>query len=158
MSEEVCVAQSVEDLVAVADTLLRFAEGRKKFALIGDLGAGKTAFVKAFCQRQKVANNVSSPSFALVNEYTYYDENNQASAIYHLDLYRLKDLDEALGIGVEDYLDNDSYCFIEWPGIIEPLLPTDMVFVKIEVLPDGSRQFLMEKQPIPANQPYLVGK
>lgn len=141
---ETCVARSVADLVTVADVLLRFASGRKKIALIGELGAGKTAFVKAFCRRLKVSENVSSPTFALVNEYSYFDEKKQAAAIYHLDLYRLTDLDEALNIGIEDYLDNNSYCFIEWPEIIEPLLPTDMVFIKIEVLPDGSRQFLME--------------
>ncbi len=142
---ETYVAKSEANLGEVADALLRFAEGRKKIALIGDLGAGKTAFVKAFCRRQNVSKNVTSPTFALVNEYIYFDENNEAQTIHHLDLYRLKNMEEALGIGIEEYLDNPNYCFIEWPEIVEPLLPLNMVFVKIAAMADGSRQFLMEK-------------
>lgn len=141
---EVCIAQSEADLELVVDALLRFAEGKKKFALTGDLGAGKTAFVKAFCRRQNVTKNVSSPTFALVNEYDYFDENGQKQLIHHLDLYRLKDMEEALGIGIEDYLDDGHYCFIEWPQVIEALLPEETVFVSIAVLADGSRRFEFE--------------
>ena len=130
------------ELDKAAEALLHFAEGRTKIALIGDLGAGKTAFVKAFCRRIKVTDNVSSPTFALVNEYVFLDENDREQPIHHLDLYRLKSLDEALGIGIEDYLYDEHYCFIEWPEIISDLLPDDMVFVEIESQPDESRRFL----------------
>jgi len=143
---EVYVALSEADLGSVADALLRFAGGKKKFAIMGELGAGKTAFVKAFCRRQQVAENVSSPTFALVNEYRFLDEDGREQPIHHLDLYRLKDLDEALGIGIEDYLYDGHYCFIEWPEVIEALLPEDTVFVNIEVISDGSRRFSIEKQ------------
>lgn len=139
---ETCMVRSVSELDLAVDALLQFAEGRRKIALSGDLGAGKTAFVKAFCRRKKVAENVSSPTFALVNEYLFLDENQQEQLIHHLDLYRLRSFDEALDIGVQDYLDDEHYCFIEWPEIIEGLLPDDMVFVKIEAQADGSRLFL----------------
>ncbi len=142
---EIHVAQSEEELGMVADKLLRLAEGSKKFALVGELGAGKTAFVKAFCRRLQVVETVSSPTFALVNEYCFFDENNHAQTIHHLDLYRLKSVEEALGIGIEEYLDDDSFCFIEWPEVIAELLPQDTVLIKIEVMPKGERQFSMEK-------------
>lgn len=134
--------KSEAELELVVDSLLRFAKGRKKIALVGDLGAGKTAFVKAFCRSLKVADNVSSPTFALVNEYVFFSENGDESLIHHLDLYRLKSLDEALGIGIEDYLYDESYCFIEWPEIIMELLPDDIVFMKIETQADESRQII----------------
>lgn len=137
-----CVVRSVSELDVAVDALLHFADGRRKIALIGDLGAGKTAFVKAFCQRKRVSENVSSPTFALVNEYVFLDKNQQEQLIHHLDLYRLRSFDEALDIGIQDYLDDEHYCFIEWPEIIEGLLPDDTVFVKIETQADGSRLFL----------------
>ncbi len=134
--------QSETGLGEAVEALLHFAEGRKKIALMGDLGAGKTAFVKAFCRRLKVEGNVSSPTFALVNEYVFWDENGQEQLIHHLDLYRLNNVEEALAIGIEDYLDDEHYCLIEWPEIIVSLLPDDTVFVKIETQPDDSRRFL----------------
>ncbi len=88
-----------------------------------------------------MAENVSSPTFALVNEYVYEDENGQSRLIHHLDLYRLRSMDEALNIGVEDYLYDNGYCFIEWPEIVADLLPEDMVFMEITAQEDGSRQF-----------------
>lgn len=138
---EICEVRSESELGQAVDALLQFAEGRRKIALTGDLGAGKTAFVKVFCRRKNVTENVSSPTFALVNEYVFLNENQQEQLIHHLDLYRLRSFDEALDIGVQDYLDDEHYCFIEWPEIIEGLLPDDTVFVKIEAQADGSRLF-----------------
>lgn len=135
------VVKTEAELGKAVEALLTFAEGRKKIALTGDLGAGKTAFVKAFCRRQNVKENVASPTFSLVNEYVFWDENGQQERIHHLDLYRLRNLDEALDIGVEEYLFDGDYCFIEWPGIIRDLLPENMVFIEIEVQSDGSRRF-----------------
>jgi tRNA threonylcarbamoyladenosine biosynthesis protein TsaE len=140
------VVNAEAELDKAVEALLRFAEGRKKIALTGDLGAGKTAFVKAFCRRQKVEENVASPTFSLVNEYVFWDENGQQHRIHHLDLYRLRNLDEALDIGVEEYLFDGDYCFIEWPGIIRDLLPEDMVFIEIEVQSNGSRRFLFSNE------------
>ncbi len=137
------IVKSESELSGAVEALLHFAEGRKKIALVGDLGAGKTAFVKAFCQKMEVPDNVSSPTFALVNEYIFLDENGQEQIIHHLDLYRLRSLDEALGIGIEDYLYDECYCLIEWPEIISELLPNEMVFIKITTQPDESRLFLI---------------
>ena len=139
------IVNSEAGLGEAVEALLHFAGGRKKIALTGDLGAGKTAFVKAFCRRLNVTDNVSSPTFALVNEYVFLGENGQEQTIHHLDLYRLRSLDEALGIGIEDYLYDEHYCFIEWPEIIADMLPDELVFVKIETLPDESRRFLFSK-------------
>lgn len=127
------------------DALLDFAEGRKKIALTGDLGAGKTAFVKAFCRRLNVADAVTSPTYALVNEYTFLDEKGREQSVHHLDLYRLRNMEEALDIGIEEYLDDEHYCLIEWPAVIQALLPDDVVFVEIEAMANGDRQFLFEK-------------
>lgn len=140
------VVSTVAELDKAVEAMLSFAGGRKKIALMGDLGAGKTAFVKAFCRRQKVKENVASPTFSLVNEYVFGDENGRQGLIHHLDLYRLRNLDEALDIGVEEYLFDDDYCFIEWPEIIQDLLPEEMVFIEIEVQGNGSRRFLFSNK------------
>lgn len=140
------VIKSAAELDKAVEALLHFAEGRKKIALTGELGAGKTAFVKAFCQRLNVQENVSSPTFSLVNEYVFLDENGHEKRICHLDLYRLRNMEEALNIGVEDYLFDDEYCFIEWPEIIKDLLPEDIVFIQIEAQNDESRRFVFSNE------------
>lgn len=124
------------------EQLLKFAAGRKIFAFSGEIGAGKTTFIQAFCRRFGVRETVTSPTFALANEYHYTDENGRPALIHHLDLYRLKDLQEALDTGIEDRLDSGDYCLIEWPGLIEPLLPVDAVRIKIEIVKNSVRKML----------------
>lgn len=136
------VAHTEDDLDQAVELLLRLADGKKKIILTGDLGAGKTAFTKAFCRRLNVNETVTSPSFALVNEYSYRDESDRERLVHHLDLYRLKNIEEAYEIGIEEYLYDDDYCLIEWPDMIEDLLPEDVVQVKITMLPDASRKIL----------------
>lgn len=138
-------AASEAELPGVVDQLLEFAGGCRKFMLSGDLGAGKTAFAKAFCQHFGVESPVTSPTFALVNEYPIAEDNGPGALIRHLDLYRLKTEDEALAIGIEDYLYDEHYCLIEWPGIIEDLLPDEVVHVQIAAMPDSSRVFHLRK-------------
>lgn len=104
------------------------------FAFYGKMGAGKTTFVKAICEALGVEDVITSPTFAIVNEY----EANQRS-IYHFDFYRIKKLEEVYDMGYEDYFYSGALCFIEWPELIEDLLPDDAVRVNIEVQPDGSR-------------------
>ena len=135
------IVKSEEELQRVAELLLDFAKGRNKFFLKGNLGAGKTTFVKAFCKMKGVSDNVSSPTYSLINEYGYR-ENGAERMIYHIDLYRLKNIEEALAIGIEDYLYNDAFCFIEWPEVVYPIAPTDVVSIEIETLPDSSRKIL----------------
>jgi tRNA threonylcarbamoyladenosine biosynthesis protein TsaE len=90
-----------------------------------------------------VGDLVTSPTFSLVNEYEYEDETGNKSRFHHLDLYRLNDIQEALEIGIEDYLYDDNYCFIEWPELVAPLLPEDVVHIKITIMPDLSRKILL---------------
>lgn len=114
---------------------------RTVFAFYGGMGAGKTTFIKAVCEALGVTEDVvASPTFAIVNEY----ESNRGP-IYHFDFYRIKKLSEAVDMGFDDYLYSGHPCFIEWPELIEPLLPDDVVRVHIDELPDGSRSVQLEE-------------
>jgi len=135
------IIKSEAELEGVVEKLLAFADGRKKFFLKGNLGAGKTTLVKAFCKKQGVSDNVSSPTYSLINEYSF-EKNDQENFIFHIDLYRLKDIDEALQIGIEDYLYSDHFCFIEWAEVIHPIAPKEVVSIEIETMPDSSRKIL----------------
>jgi tRNA threonylcarbamoyladenosine biosynthesis protein TsaE len=92
----------------------------------GPMGIGKTTLIKEICRQLGAMDDFSSPTYSLVNEYSY---ENGSSKIYHIDLYRLKDLEEAVSIGIEEYLNEKHYCFIEWPELIEPLLPENAIKV-----------------------------
>lgn len=111
------------------------------FAFYGKMGAGKTTFIKAVCQELGVADVVTSPTFAIVNEYEAPLPSGEAGVrhIFHFDFYRIKRLEEVYDMGYEDYFYSGSLCFIEWPELIEELLPDDAVRVTIEEQPDGSR-------------------
>lgn len=132
-----------EELRGAVKEVLQFAEGRKKFTLTGDLGAGKTTFTQYFCKMLGMGDAVTSPTFSLVNEYEFEDETGSQHLFHHIDLYRLNDIEEALNIGIEDYLYDDNYCFIEWPELIAPLLPEDVVHIKITIMPDLGRKILL---------------
>ena len=105
------------------------------FAFYGKMGAGKTTFVKAVCEEMGVEDVITSPTFAIVNEYT----TTQGVPINHFDFYRIKRLEEVYDMGFEDYFYSGSLCFIEWPELIEELLPDDAVRVTIGEQADGSR-------------------
>lgn len=106
--------------------------------LKGDLGAGKTTFVKAFLKTHGVADQVSSPTYSVVNEYQLAD-----GKAYHIDLYRLNDTEEALDIGIEEYLDSGYFCLVEWPQIIEPLVENPLY---IEITVDGNERCFAFRQ------------
>ena len=105
------------------------------FALYGKMGAGKTTFVKALCEELGVSDVISSPTFAIVNEY----RSDSGELIYHFDFYRIKKLEEVYDMGYEDYFYSGALCFIEWPELVEELLPGNTVKVTIEENEDGSR-------------------
>ena len=123
--------------------LLKTFPQARIFAFTGEVGAGKTTFIQSLCKQLGVNATVTSPTFAIVNEYFYLDPvSSTTQSIYHLDLYRLRNLEEALSIGIEDYLYSQNYCFIEWPEIIEPLLPENTVRIHFEILDDSQRKML----------------
>ena len=135
---ESTVEIKLHDLSALESAASEFLEqcsGKKKFAFYGNLGAGKTTFIKAVCKQLGVNSNMSSPTFALVNEY----EGRQT--VYHLDLYRLKDEEEALDMGIEHYLYSDTFCFVEWPEVIENILPAEML--KVEIAVNGDQRTIV---------------
>ena len=108
---------------------------RRVFAFYGKMGAGKTTFVNAVCEELGVDDVITSPTFAIVNEYSTPD----GQALYHFDFYRIKKLEEVYDMGYEEYFYSGALCFIEWPELIEAVLPDDAVRVTIEEQPDGSR-------------------
>ena len=125
-------AQGVE--VTATDILDKCGSARV-FAFDGKMGAGKTTFIKHLCEAMGTEDVVNSPTFAIVNVY----EMASGEEVYHFDCYRIKDIREAMDFGAEEYLYSGNYCFIEWAEMIEPLLPEDTVWVKIEVEENGER-------------------
>lgn len=135
------IISAIEELPATAGKLLSFANEERVFLFYGEMGAGKTTFIKALCNQLGVADTVSSPTFSIVNEY----ESSQGS-VYHFDFYRLKDQSEAFDLGYEDYLYSGQYCLIEWPEKIPDLIPPRVVKVKLELTDDGKRRLTAEIQ------------
>lgn len=131
---------SVNELGTVAEHLLHFANGDKFFVFEGEMAAGKTTFIKAFCEALGVKDVVSSPTFSIVNEYE-----SPAGAVYHFDFYRLKNLQEAYDIGYEEYFYSNSYCLVEWPQKVEELLPEQYIKVSISITGDSQRRFDFER-------------
>ena len=123
------------DFNKVAEKLLNKFSDQRVFAFYGKMGAGKTTFIKAICKALGTKDNVTSPTFALINEY----RTGEMKSIFHFDFYRIKKLEEAFDLGYEDYLFSGNYCLIEWPEMIESLLPDKIVQVKIEVSEDETR-------------------
>ncbi len=139
-------------------TLLNIFPDKRVYAFHGQMGAGKTTFVKQLCEELGVTDIVNSPTFAIVNVYdlparessaaesgsVFSSAAVQCSEIYHFDCYRIKDLREAYDMGTEEYLYSGNYCFIEWPEMIEELLPEDTVHVTLTVNEDGTRTMKVE--------------
>ena len=119
----------ISDLDHIRETAREFIDNmgnRKVFAFYGKMGAGKTTFIKAVCEELGVEDVITSPTFAIINEYSGKDD-----TIYHFDFYRIKKLEEVYDMGYEDYFYSGALCFIEWPELIEEVLPEDAVKVQI---------------------------
>ena len=136
----VLTASSITQLPAIASQLLNFAGNERIFVFYGDMGAGKTTFIKTICRELGVTDAVSSPTFSIVNEYI-----GANTGVYHFDFYRLKNQNEALDMGYEEYFYSGHYCFIEWPEKIPDMLAAHYVSIKIEVLNDDARAITIEK-------------
>ena len=126
---------SLENIHAAAKEFLANMGDGKVFAFYGKMGTGKTTFIKAICEELGVDDVITSPTFAIVNEYTA----GNGDPIYHFDFYRIKKIDEVYDMGYEDYFYGGNLCFLEWPELIEDLLPEDVTRVHIHTEEDGSR-------------------
>jgi tRNA threonylcarbamoyladenosine biosynthesis protein TsaE len=126
---------NLDELPNVAKTILGDTPNQFVFAFYGSMGAGKTTLIKAICEELGVDEIVTSPTFALVNEYSA--QNNKP--VYHFDFYRIKKIDEVFDIGYEEYFYSNNYCFIEWPELISELLPDSYVYVSIVEDEKGKR-------------------
>ena len=119
---------SVEALTEVSEYLISLRDEADIIAFYGAMGAGKTTLIKNLCHRMGVTDEVNSPTFAIVNEYV----TEEGESVYHFDFYRIKKLEEAYDIGYENYFDSGNLCLIEWPEMIEPLLPEKYIRVEIQ--------------------------
>ncbi len=143
MNEEMSTIRfrDAKELNPVAETLLKIGEGYPVWLFQGEMGAGKTTLIKSLCIVLGVEDTVTSPTFAIVNEYL----SSTRATIYHFDFYRINDESEALDIGVEEYFDSGNYCFVEWPSLIESLWPIRYLLINLELTEDGSREIRLEK-------------
>lgn len=132
---EVIRIPGLHALPEVAAEMLNAIGDRRVVAFFGEMGAGKTTFIKALCDHLEVSDVTGSPSFGLINEY----RSKGGDTVYHIDFYRIRDLEEAYDLGYEEYIYSGSYCFIEWPEKVDSLLPEDTVRVKISVSEGGNR-------------------
>jgi tRNA threonylcarbamoyladenosine biosynthesis protein TsaE len=124
-------------LPAAAKELLKYSGDKKIFAFYGTMGAGKTTIIKAICESLGAVDIVSSPTFTIVNEY----KTAVGETLFHIDFYRIKKQEEIWDFGIEEYLTGQSYCFMEWPELVEELLPPETLRVRITV--DGNEQRML---------------
>ena len=129
---------NLSEIESVANKFVENMDSRKVFAFYGEMGVGKTTFIKSICNALGVAETITSPTFAIVNEYAI----EGGDPIFHFDFYRIKDIDEAYDFGYEDYFYSGHLCFIEWPELVESLLPQSVVKVKI-VIEDNEQRIII---------------
>lgn len=131
---------SINDLPEAADAILEALNGRSIVAFWGEMGAGKTTLIRALCDRLGITDTVTSPTFALVNEY----HTETGEPIYHFDFYRINRIEEVFDFGYEEYFYSGNLCLIEWPEKIEGLLPEETLSVRIRITSDESRTIEIE--------------
>lgn len=127
--------KALEELPIVAAQVVAFAQEEKIWLFNGEMGAGKTTLIRAVCEHLEVIDNVSSPTFSIVNEYL----TKKNSTIYHFDFYRIKHEREVREIGIEEYFDSGNYCFLEWASLIPSLIPPSYFNIDIELSANNQR-------------------
>lgn len=130
---------SLENLSEIATAVIASVKN-KTLLFYGEMGVGKTTLIKEICKQLGVLDNISSPTFSLVNE--YQTKNNES--IFHFDFYRIEEEEEALDMGIDDYFYNNDWCLIEWPENVENLLPLEAVEIHLSVLEDGQRNIQLK--------------
>jgi tRNA threonylcarbamoyladenosine biosynthesis protein TsaE len=141
LKEEISL-NSLEDIADVSQKIVKFSDNLRVWAFEGEMGAGKTTLIRAICETLKVKDNVSSPTFSLVNEY----ETASGETLYHFDFYRIRNLREAADMGCEEYFYSGNYCFIEWPSKIDTLLPEHYLQITIELNSNSQRNIQLLKK------------
>lgn len=134
MEKTIIQIPTLDAMPAAAQQFVEAMQGRRIFAFYGHMGAGKTTFIKALCAALGSTDDVNSPTFAIVNEYDSHE-----GPIYHFDFYRIKNQEEVIDLGFDDYLYSGNVCLMEWPELVEELLPEDTVRVEICENADGTR-------------------
>ena len=133
------IVKNINDLDEVSSKILKFNNQYKKFAFFGDMGVGKTTLIKFLLKKMGVNDNVTSPTFSIVNEYL----SEKLGSIFHFDFYRIKNEKEAYDIGIDEYLSSDNYCFIEWPNKINSFIDDNFVNVYIDIVDDNKRNIMI---------------
>ncbi|MBT5859089.1 MAG: tRNA (adenosine(37)-N6)-threonylcarbamoyltransferase complex ATPase subunit type 1 TsaE [Flavobacteriales bacterium] len=130
------VVNCISDLKEVAVEVLRLSGGKNIICFYGEMGVGKTTFIKEICKELEVIDNVSSPTFSIVNEYKTKND----KSVFHFDFYRLETEEEAFDMGYEEYFYNDNLCFVEWPEKIKSLLPNEIL--KVEMIKENEKRII----------------
>ena len=138
MSTKKIIINSIKELDQIASEIISFSQF-KKILFFGDMGVGKTTIINSLCKYLKVTDQISSPTFSIINEYL----TNDNSKVLHFDMYRLKNKEEVFDLGFEDYIDNDYYCFVEWPEIISEFIPNN--YLEIKILIENKNRVLLLK-------------
>ena len=138
MSTKKIIINSIKELDQIASEIISFSQF-KKILFFGDMGVGKTTIITSLCKYLKVTDQISSPTFSIINEYL----TNDNSKVLHFDMYRLKNNEEVFDLGFEDYIDNDYYCFVEWPEIISEFIPNN--YLEIKILIENKNRVLLLK-------------
>ncbi len=130
----------IDDIEITAKKFFEIGKNYKVFAFSGDLGAGKTTFINALCKQLGVTETVTSPTYSIIQEYTAYGN----KIIYHIDLYRVKNAEEAIESGIEDCINSDEICMVEWPEKAPSIFPAETVYVALEILSMYRRKLVVE--------------
>jgi tRNA threonylcarbamoyladenosine biosynthesis protein TsaE len=138
MSTKKIIINSIKELDQIASEIISFSQF-KKILFFGDMGVGKTTIITSLCKYLKVTDQISSPTFSIINEYL----TNDNSKVLHFDMYRLKNKEDVFDLGFEDYIDNDYYCFVEWPEIISEFIPNN--YLEIKILIENKNRVLLLK-------------
>ena len=138
---ETFIIESEAALEKAAEKIIHYAGDCTIWLFEGEMGAGKTTLIKSICRVFHVTDNVSSPSFSIINEY----RNAEGRRFYHFDFYRIKNAGEALDLGLEEYFDSGDICMIEWPSMAGSLIPDKNLNIRIEILSEYSRQLYLTK-------------
>ncbi len=136
---------NIAEIDSIAQEVWQLGKPYKVWTFYASMGAGKTTFIHALCECLQVKDTISSPTFALINEYS----SPVAGTIFHMDWYRLKDEQEAIQAGMEDAILSDNYCFIEWPEKAEELLPEDVFIINIELISEDTRKITTSAEALP---------